>query len=341
MPDLWLPPRTHPEGIAAMPHAIMQVIKGRQQGAVQTPGERNEALGLLAFCWLLAAGVFIAVKWAGTYTPPWTLAFFRLLFAMLFLLPFVASHFREMAARLREHYKIIFLIGALGLAFTQGALFTALHHSSAINVSIVFSVWPITAIILAAVFLGDRLTPVQVFGVILCFGGVLVVVAQGNPDTIIQMGVNPGDLLVLAAVLCFSFYTVMIKKVRIDLAALPLLVLLLGAATLAATPFYIWEIFHDPRITVDWHDIAAIAYVAIPGGGIMYLLFNVGIAMLGAAKASVTFYLQTLFTVILAHFLLGEQLHFYHAAGTALIAAGIILVTLIKPAKQATGDTPR
>jgi len=313
-----------------MPHAIIHVIKGQPQFAAQTPGERYEALGLLALCWLLTAGVFIVVKWAGTYTPPWTLVFFRLLFATLFLLPFVASHYREMAARLRDHYKVILLIGALGLALTQGALFTALHHSSVINVGIVFSVWPITAIILAAFFLGDRLTLLQVFGVILCFAGVLVVIAQGNPDTIIHMGVNIGDLLVLTAVLCFSFYTVMIKKIKIDLAALPLLVLILGGATLASAPFYIWEIIYDPRITVDWHDIAAIAYVAIPGGGIMYLLFNTGIAMLGAAKASVTFYLQTLFTVILAYLLLGEQLHIYHAVGIALIAMGIIFVTIIK-----------
>ena len=316
-----------------MPHAIIQIIKGQPQAAAQTPGERNEALGLLALCWLLSAGVFIAVKWAGTYTPPWTLVFYRLLFALLFLLPFVASHFREMAARLREHYLVILLIGALGLAFTQGALFTALNHSTAINVGIVFSVWPISAIILAAVFLGDRLTWLQVFGVFLCFGGVLVVVAQGHPDTIIHMGANKGDLLVLVAILCFSFYTVMIKKVKIKLAALPLLVLILGAATLASAPFYIWEIVHDERIAVDWHDLVAIAYVAIPGGGIMYLLFNTGIAMLGAAKASVTFYLQTFFTVILAYFLLGEQLHAYHAVGIALIATGIIIVTMIKPGK--------
>ncbi|MGB5426271.1 MAG: hypothetical protein WBN95_05730 [Gammaproteobacteria bacterium] len=45
-----------------MPHAIIQIIKGQPPAAAQTPGERNEALGLLALCWLLAAGVFIAVK---------------------------------------------------------------------------------------------------------------------------------------------------------------------------------------------------------------------------------------------------------------------------------------
>lgn len=318
-----------------MPHAIIHIVEEEPKGAAQPSGERARALGLLAFCWLLAAGVFIAVKWAGTYTPPWTLAFFRLLFATLFLLPFVTSQLREIATQFRVHYRVIVPIGALGLAFTQGALFTALTTSSAINVGIVFSVWPITAIILAALVLGERLTQLQTFGVILCFGGVLVVVAQGKPETIIDMGVNTADIWVIVSVLCFSFYSVMMKKITIDLAALPLLVLILASATLASAPFFVWEIFHDERIAVDWHDIAAIAYVAIPGGGIMYLLFNRGITMLGAAKASVTFYLQTLFTVILAYFLLGEQLHVYHAVGIALIAAGVIIVTLIKPRKVA------
>jgi drug/metabolite transporter (DMT)-like permease len=313
-----------------MPHAIMQLIRGKPQTAARTPGESAQAVGLLAFCWLLAAGVFIVVKWSGTYTPPWTLVFIRLLFATLFLLPFVASRYRQMAARLREHYQAIFPIGALGLALTQGLLFTALHHSTAINVSIVFSIWPITAIIIAALFLGERLVPWQIFGVLLCFTGVLVIIAQGDPETILRMGFNNGDLLVLAAVLCFSFYTVMIKKLVIDLAALPLLVLILGSATLAAAPFFFWEILYDPRITIDWHDIAAMAYVAIPAGGLMYLLFNIGITLLGAAKASVTFYLQTLFTVILAYLFLGERLHPYHVAGITLIAAGILLVTLIR-----------
>ena len=200
-----------------MPHAIVHLIKGESQDEAQTPGERNEALGLLAFCWLLAAGVFIAVKWAGTYTPPWTLVFFRMLFATLFLLPFVASHYREMASRLRDHFWVILPIGALGLALTQGALFTALHHSSAINVGIVFSVWPITAVILAALFLGDRLTLVQVFGVILCFCGVLVVVARGNPDTVTNMDFNTGDLLVIAAVACFFVLARYVCKIVVAL----------------------------------------------------------------------------------------------------------------------------
>jgi len=63
---------------------------------------------------------------------------------------------------------------------------------------------------------------------------------------------------------------------------------------------------------------------------VMFLLFNTGVARLGAAEASVTFYLQALFTAILAYLFLGEELHLYHVAGIALIASGIAIVMLLK-----------
>jgi len=61
----------------------------------------------------------------------------------------------------------------------------------------------------------------------------------------------------------------------------------------------------------------------------MFLLYNTGVAVLGAAKASVTFYLQALFTAVLAYLFLGEKLHLYHVAGIALIAFGIVIVIVM------------
>jgi drug/metabolite transporter (DMT)-like permease len=162
-----------------MPHHALHVIKGSPLGAATTEA--------LALCWLLAGGVFVAVKWAGPYTPPWSMVFFRMSIAMLCLLPFARSHFREMAIQLRSHFVAVISI-AVALTFTQGFLFTGLGYTTAITASIVMSIWPITAIILAALVLGERFTPWQAVGVIFCFGGVLVIVTQGDLDRIIGLG---------------------------------------------------------------------------------------------------------------------------------------------------------
>jgi drug/metabolite transporter (DMT)-like permease len=312
-----------------MPHHALYAVTSASQGAVRSEAQRHQAFGLLALSWLIAGGVFVAVKWAGPFTPPWTMVFFRLLLAALCLLPFARTHYRDMATGLRTRFLAIVLIGA-ALGFMQGFLFTGLSYTTAITASIVFSIWPITAIILAALVLDERVTPWQAAGVVVCFGGVLVIATQGDLERIVKLDFNVGDLWILGAVAGMSIYTVLLKKAKIDLPPLPLLVLVFGIAALSSAPFCLWEVFHDPRIAVDWHDIVVLAYVGIVGGGLMFLLYNSGVAVLGAAEASVTFYLQAFFTAILAYLLLGEKLHLYHVAGIALIASGIVIVMLFK-----------
>ena len=101
----------------------------------------------------------------------------------------------------------------------QGFLFTGLGLTTAITASIVFSIWPIVAIILAALLLGERFTPWQAAGVILCFGGVLVIVARGNVDRIVDLDINAGDFWILGAVAGMAIYTILLKRVKIDLHA--------------------------------------------------------------------------------------------------------------------------
>lgn len=314
-----------------MPHQAVYEANATPRG--HDDGGRVRAFGLLAVAWLLAASVFVVVKWAGAYTPPWELVFCRLLLAALCLVPFARSSFGAMASQAKAHLGGIVAIGA-SLAFTQGFMFTALGYTTAINASIVFSIWPITAIVLAAFVLGERFTLRQGAGVVLCFAGVLVIVAQGQLTRLAALDLNVGDLWILGSIVGMSTYTVLLKRLQIDLPPLPLLILVLAVGALASSPLMVWELLNDPRSAVDWHDVAALAYIGVIGGGFMFLLYNTGVSILGASEASVTFYLQALFTAILAYVFLGERLHLYHVVGTALIAIGIVIVLLLQRARE-------
>jgi drug/metabolite transporter (DMT)-like permease len=70
--------------------------------------------------------------------------------------------------------------------------------------------------------------------------------------------------------------------------------------------------------------------MAGPGGALMYYLYNRSVSILGAGRASMLLYLQTVFVALLAYFLLGEGLQSYDVFGAAFIVAGVILATLIK-----------
>ncbi|MGO7509279.1 DMT family transporter [Rhizobium ruizarguesonis] len=76
-----------------------------------------------------------------------------------------------------------------------------------------------------------------------------------------------------------------------------------------------------------------------PGGAVMYYLFNRSIEALGAARAGVLLYIQTIFIAVLAYLILGEQLQRYHLEGAALIIAGLLLIILLKPKIKAEAAT--
>ncbi|MEK1855609.1 MAG: DMT family transporter [Phyllobacterium sp.] len=289
------------------------------------------AYSVAVCCWLLSAGVYIAAKWVSSEMPPWALCFWRVLIAWAILLPIVRRHFGAMVALVRARALELLAIGGMGLAICQGMIFVGLEHADATTAGIIIALIPIITMILARLILDEPMGTWQVIGSIIAFLGIVVIIVKGSPAALMRLDLNPGELWIVAGSFCFSVYTVLLRRAKFDVDRLPLLVLLLGAAVLTALPFYLFELASDERSTLNGSGLIALAYVAIPGGALMYYLFNRSIEALGAARAGVLLYIQTIFIAVLAHLILGEQLQLYHLEGAALIIAGLLFVILLKP----------
>jgi drug/metabolite transporter (DMT)-like permease len=285
-------------------------------------------------CWLLSAGVYIAVKWTTAAVPPWTLCFWRLSIACAILLPLAGAHFGAMSRLVKSRLLKLLFVGCLGLTFCQGMLYAGLQYCDATTAGIIMALTPILTMILAALVLGEPLGAWQAIGALFSLAGVAAIIAHGDIDTLLKLRVNPGELWVVGAALCWALYTVLLRRMKFDLDRLPLLALLLGFGALAALPFYLWEIANDGRSAMTTSGYLAIGYVAIPGGALMYLLYNRSVEMLGASRAGMLLYLQTLFVALLAYIFLGEALHSYDLVGAASIVAGLLLANLFKPGRK-------
>ncbi|MGI6854418.1 DMT family transporter [Mesorhizobium sp. 1B3] len=289
------------------------------------------AYSVAVLCWLLSAGVYIAAKWVSSEMPPWALCFWRVLIACAILLPIVHRHFGDMAALVRARPFELLAIGGIGLAICQGMIFVGLEHADATTAGIIIALIPIITMILARVILAEPMGLWQAIGSILAFLGIVVIIIKGSPAALMRLDFNPGELWIVAGAFCFSLYTVLLRRAKFEVERLPLLVLLLGAAVLTALPFYLFELAADERSTLNRSGLIALAYVAIPGGALMYYLFNRSIEALGASRAGVFLYIQTIFIAVLAYLILGERLQPYHLEGAALIIAGLLLIILLKP----------
>ncbi|RWL44525.1 MAG: DMT family transporter [Mesorhizobium sp.] len=282
-------------------------------------------------CWLLSAGVYIAAKWVAPEMPPWGLCFWRLLLACAILLPIVHRHHGAMLALLKSRPLEIVAVGAIGLTLCQGLIYRGLNDTDATTAGIIMAMSPIMTMVLARLLLGEPLGLWKALGAVAALAGMLVIVAHGNIDALVKLRFNVGELWIVGSAFCWALYTVLLRRSKFGLELLPLVVLLLGAGALAALPFHLWEIFNDERSALNGNGMLALAYLAGPGGALMYYLYNKSVETLGASRASMLLYLQTLFVAILAYLLLGESLHNYDLFGAAFIVLGIVLATVIKP----------
>ena len=287
------------------------------------------AYAMGTFCWFLSAGVYIAAKWVAPEMPPWTFCFWRVLIAALVLLPVVRNDFGLMREALLARPLELLVIGGLGLAICQGFIYVGLHYADAITAGIIMALMPIMTMVIARFVLGERMTLLQVAGAAIAFIGMAVIVSRGDPAALLGLNVNPGELWIVASALCFGIYTVLLKRAKFETPRLPLLVLLLGAGTVVSLPFWLFELATGQHSALDSNGYIALFYAAVPGGALMYYLYNWSVEALGASKASLLLYSQTVFVAILAYWILGERLHPYHLAGAACIVAGIVLANVI------------
>lgn len=310
----------------------MQAIPIAHHAAQPAAGSLSSATGYptAILCWLLSAGVYIAAKWVAPEMPPWGLCFWRLTLACLILLPIVHRHHGAMIALVRSRAVEILAVGAIGLTLCQGMIYHGLNDTDATTAGIIMALSPVMTMVLARFVLGEPLGLWKALGAVVALAGMLVIVAHGNLTALLQLRFNAGELWIVGSAFSWGLYTVLLRRAKFGIELLPMVVLLLAAGALVALPFHLWELFNDERSALHLNGVLALAYVAGPGGALMYYLYNRSVETLGASRASMLLYLQTVFVAILAYLLLGESLHDYDLVGAAFIVAGIVLATVVK-----------
>ncbi|TIT00838.1 DMT family transporter [Mesorhizobium sp.] len=292
------------------------------------------AYSTATLCWLLSAGVYIAAKWVAPEMPPWALCFWRLALACAILLPILHRHHGAMLALIQSRAIEVLAIGAIGLTLCQGMIYTGLSYTNATTAGIIMALSPIMTMVLARFVLGEPLGVWKALGALLAVVGMVVIVARGDLAALMRLQFNPGELWIVGSAFCWGLYTVLLRRSKFAIELLPMVVLLLAAGALAALPLYLWELVSGERSALHANGLLALTYVAGPGGALMYYLYNRSVETLGAGRASMLLYLQTVFVAVLAYLFLGESLHDYDLAGAAFIVAGLLLATAIKPRQR-------
>ncbi len=285
---------------------------------------QNRAYAFLLLTMLFWGGNAVAGKLAVGHVSPMILVAIRWLLAVIILGAIGWKQVLIDWPKMRSHLFLLAVLGACGFTIFNALFYTALNHTTAINVSIEQAGMPVLIILINFLLFRLRASWLQMLGVIVTIAGVALTACHGDPRQLLALKVNLGDGLMLIAVLLYSGYTVFLRF-KPDIHWKSLMLALSFFALLAALPFAIWEIASGNVIYPDIHGWAIAFYVVLFPSTTAQILFIRGNELIGANRAGLFINLVPIFGTLLSVLIVGEDFETYHAVALILVLGGIWL----------------
>ena len=277
------------------------------------------ALPLLAvLIWSMNVAV---TRYVVDYISPVSISFYRWFVAFLILTPFMLGKVWRERQLVSQHWKQLAVLGAFGMVLYQGLGYSAAHYTTATNMGIINAFIPVFTIFVAMFMLKDIPNRFAVVGSLLSFLGLIYVMAQGDLLNLIQSGGHLGDAMMVLAVFFYAFYSVFLKKWKLQIPLMISLYIQIFFALLYHLPFVLWLGLDS----IDQQNVASVLYAGIFPSLIAPLVWMLAVQMIGPNRTSIFMNLMPVFTAIIANIWLAEAWTVYHSIGGVIILLGILL----------------
>jgi drug/metabolite transporter (DMT)-like permease len=281
---------------------------------------------LLTLVSLFWSGNVVLGRFIAGHIPPATLSCIRWLGASLVLLAFAWPHLRHDWRTIRANSGLLTFISAIGISAYTLMSYYSLQYTEAINALLIISTGPLLVAAVTFVMYGEKPTTRQIVGVVASLAGVTVVIARGDPDVLLHLKLNKGDIWFFLAQIIYAFYTVLLRR-RPAIHSLSFAFVLSAMGGLMLIPFVLAEVATGQYPVWDGPALATLAYVMLLPSLVAYLFYNRGVELLGPNRAAPFYHLIPIFGSALAILFLGERPYLYHVVGYGLVLIGIVIAT--------------
>ena len=276
---------------------------------------------LVVVCW---ASNIIAGKEALTGFDPLALAQLRVLgTAVVFVILFLATGRMRRLQLSRRNWLFLVAMAFNGIALNQLCFIGGMARTTVAHTGLIVALGPVMVLVIAVVIRLEGLTVWKFAGMMIAFAGVGILTAdkagQGSG------GHWLGDLILLASVLVFAIFTILMKEVTNQFDALTLNTLIFGLGAIMMLPFCARAVIATNWAALRLEAWWGLAFLVVFGSVISYLLFAYVLTELAASRAAAFNYLQPVIASGLGIWVLSERLTSKVLVGGALILAGVYL----------------
>ncbi|WP_109473339.1 DMT family transporter [Ornithinimicrobium cavernae] len=284
--------------------------------------------GLVAVLALLGATLF----WAGNYVvgaaavesiDPLDLVLLRWLIALPLLVLLARRTERPVWRETLGAWRWLVSLSLTGLLGYPLLVYVALQHTSALSAALINAANPALIVLVATVVLRERLTPLVLTGVLVALAGAVVVLSRGDIGAVLSTGFGPGEVAMLAAIVCWTAYTVIGRAGQGLLRVPPVTALAVQAAITVAVLTPVSLANGGPTLPATAEAVGSVLFIAVFPSVLAYVLWSRALVGLPAGSAGVFLNLITVFVAVFT-LLVGEPYSTAQLVGGLIVIVGVV-----------------
>ena len=275
----------------------------------------------------LAAMLFWGMSFVWTtillkYYQPVSIIFIRLIISSLFLFS-VSLIFNKWEKVHRSDFWLFFLSALFNPFFYFLGENYGLKYSSPTTTSVIIATIPIFSPIVAYFFFRERLTLVNIAGLFLSFGGVILMLISKNLSLSID---KKGILFLSEAVMAALVYSVLVRKLTFRYKPLTIIKYqnLIGVF-LFLPLFLVFESHSTFLVKPNFEIISSFLLLSILASSLSFVFYTKSIQILGISKANIFSNLIPVFTAVFSFFLLAEHFTVQKLVGMFIVIIGVYI----------------
>ena len=287
----------------------------------------NQTKGVLfALCATLLWSVnFVIASGIKGHIPPVGLAFWRWTIACVVLTPFAIKSTIKNRLVIKQNIRFLAIIALLGITIFSTLIYFAGKTTSAANLSLIAISIPLFIVVLSRIAFKEKISNTKIVGIATIISGVLILLTKGSLQSLLQIHLTTGDLLMLIACFFFASYTTLVRLKPKELPPKVFLFCIFFLGVLFLFPLYLWEHLSYQKVVFDSTTIFATTYVGIFASLISYYLWNEAISLIGTQKTAMIYYLIPVFSGFLAYFFLNQKIILSQIISMGIIISGLLI----------------
>ncbi|GIN89769.1 membrane protein [Siminovitchia terrae] len=282
---------------------------------------------LLLLVPLFWGGAFGAAKHIITEVPPITTAAFR--FGLAGLILFAAARFSSEwnSTKIKEQWMALLLMALTGIFGYNVFFFMGLEYTSAVNGSLIVATTPVFVTLGAVLFLGETWSARLGLGLIISLTGVFLVIINGSFQTLKELQFNAGDLLFIAALICWVVHGLIGKVVLAKVSPFLTTTVTTIVGSIFLTLLSLLEKGWGKVLSMSYQAWGEMAFMVFCASIVGFFLWNKGIQKIGASRASMYMNLVPINAAWIAFFLYDASISWQQIAGMLMVIFGVYVST--------------